>query len=164
MTENNSINIEEIKKNKEIGNNFLKESKFSEAEKIYRKIIEKINEMPDDKANDKEIIEQKKFILSNLAMCLSKQNKIKESMECDKIIIKKLDKTFAKSYARLINNNLQLGKFNMARYHYDLMKINVDKEMMDKFPEVIPKIQKEIEKHDEMANGLLQLRDVLKHK
>lgn len=164
MTENNSIDIEEIKKNKEIGNNLLKQSKFSEAEKVYSQIIEKINNIPEDKANDKEIIEQKKFILSNLAMCLSKQNKIKESMECDKIIIKKLDKTFAKSYARLINHNLQLGKFNMARYHYDLMKLNVDKEMMNKFPEIITKIQKEIEKHDEMANGLLQLRDILKQK
>lgn len=162
MTENNSITIEEIKKNKEIGNDFLKQSNFSEAEKIYNQIIEKINKIPDNKINDKEIIEQKKFILSNLAMCLAKQNKIKESMECDKIIIKKLDKKFAKSYARLISHNLQLGKFNMARYHYDLMNLYVDKEMMNKFPEIIPKIQKEIEKHDEMANGLLQLREVLK--
>ena len=29
MTENNSITIEEIKKNKEIGNDFLKQSNFS---------------------------------------------------------------------------------------------------------------------------------------
>ena len=50
----------------------------------------------------------------------------------------------------------------MARYHYDLMKQHVSQDMISKFPEIIQKVEKEIDKHDEMAKGLLMLKDALK--
>ena len=152
--------VDEIIGKKEKANELLKKGDLINAESAYKEILNEIEKMSEEEK--KEVQEQRKLILSNLAMTLQKENKIKESMECDKIIIKKIDTTFAKSYARLIDNNLRMDRFNMARYHYDLMKQHVSQEMISKFPEIIQKVEKEIDKHDEMAKGLLMLKDALK--
>ena len=152
--------VDEIIGKKEKANELLKKGDLINAESAYKEILNEIEKMSEEEK--KEVQEQRKLILSNLAMTLQKENKIKESMECDKIIIKKIDPTFAKSYARLIDNNLRMDRFNMARYHYDLMKQHVSQDMISKFPEIIQKVEKEIEKHDEMAKGLLMLKDALK--
>ena len=152
--------VDEIIGKKEKANELLKKGDLINAESAYKEILNEIEKMSAEEK--KEVQEQRKLILSNLAMTLQKENKIKESMECDKIIIKKIDTTFAKSYARLIDNNLRMDRFNMARYHYDLMKQHVSQDMISKFPEIIQKVEKEIDKHDEMAKGLLMLKDALK--
>lgn len=152
--------VDEIIGKKEKANELLKKGNLINAESAYKEILNEIEKMSEEEK--KEVQEQRKLILSNLAMTLQKENKIKESMECDKIIIKKIDTTFAKSYARLIDNNLRMDRFNMARYHYDLMKQHVSQDMISKFPEIIQKVEKEIDKHDEMAKGLLMLKDALK--
>ena len=152
--------VDEIIGKKEKANELLKKGDLINAESAYKEILNEIEKMSEEEK--KEVQEQRKLILSNLAMTLQKENKIKESMECDKIIIKKIDITFAKSYARLIDNNLRMDRFNMARYHYDLMKQHVSQDMISKFPEIIQKVEKEIDKHDEMAKGLLMLKDALK--
>ena len=152
--------VDEIIGKKEKANELLKKGDLINAESAYKEILNEIEKMSEEEK--KEVQEQRKLILSNLAMTLQKENKIKESMEYDKIIIKKIDTTFAKSYARLIDNNLRMDRFNMARYHYDLMKQHVSQDMISKFPEIIQKVEKEIDKHDEMAKGLLMLKDALK--
>lgn len=152
--------VDEIIGKKEKANELLKKGDLINAESAYKEILNEIEKMSEEEK--KEVQEQRKLILSNLAMTLQKENKIKESMECDKIIIKKIDTTFAKSYARLIDDNLRMDRFNMARYHYDLMKQHVSQDMISKFPEIIQKVEKEIDKHDEMAKGLLMLKDALK--
>ena len=152
--------VDEIIGKKEKANELLKKGDLINAESAYKEILNEIEKMSEEEK--KEVQEQRKLILSNLAMTLQKENKIKESMECDKIIIKKIDTTFAKSYARLIDNNLRMDRFNMARYHYDLMNQHVSQDMISKFPEIIQKVEKEIDKHDEMAKGLLMLKDALK--
>ena len=152
--------VDEIIGKKEKANELLKKGDLINAESAYKEILNEIEKMSEEEK--KEVQEQRKLILSNLSMTLQKENKIKESMECDKIIIKKIDTTFAKSYARLIDNNLRMDRFNMARYHYDLMKQHVSQDMISKFPEIIQKVEKEIDKHDEMAKGLLMLKDALK--
>ena len=152
--------VDEIIGKKEKANELLKKGELLNAELAYKEILNEIEKMSEEEK--KEVQEQRKLILSNLAMTLQKENKIKESMECDKIIIKKIDTTFAKSYARLIDNNLRMDRFNMARYHYDLMKQHVSQDMISKFPEIIQKVEREIDKHDEMAKGLLMLKDALK--
>ena len=152
--------VDEITEKKVKANGLLKKGDLPNAELAQKEILNEIEKMSEEEK--KEVQEQRKLILSNLAMTLQKENKIKESMECDKIIIKKIDTTFAKSYARLIDNNLRMDRFNMARYHYDLMKQHVSQDMISKFPEIIQKVEKEIDKHDEMAKGLLMLKDALK--
>ena len=100
--------------------------------------------------------------MSNLALSLKKQYKISESMKYDRIIIKKLDKSFAKSYARLIEGYLDYDKISMARYHYDLMKANVDQETIDKCSEVINKLKEKLKTKDQEVDGLLMLKDLFK--
>ena len=95
-------------------------------------------------------------------MVLSKQGKYKESLDCDKIIIKKLDKTFEKSYPRMIDHYLKLNNFNLARYHYSLMKAYCPSDSLTRYKDIIEKIESEIGKKDTNVNGLLQLKSLLK--
>lgn len=151
------MNIEDIIVKKDEANKLTQVGKYEEAELAYKGIIDKITLIPSDQLN-KEMITQKTLILSNLSFVLTKQKKTRESLECDKIIIKKLDKSFAKSYARMINSYLLLNNFNLARYHYDLMKQYVSKEEISKIPEITSKIEAEIYQKDAM---FLQMREVL---
>ena len=98
--------------------------------------------------------------MSNLAFCLKKQYKITESMKYDRIIIKKLDKTFAKSYARLIEGYIENDKLSMARYHYDLMKSNVDEETINKCSEVINKLKENLKNKDQEVDGVMLLKNM----
>ena len=110
--------------------------------------------------NKEEIINQKKLIMSNLSFCLFKQYKVTEGMKYDRIIIKKLDKTFAKSYARLIDGYLQCDKISMANYHYDLMKQYVDEETIKKCSEVIDKLKEKVKNKDQSVENLLMMKNL----
>ena len=154
--------LEDVLTEKEKANSLLKAKKYSQAEKSYKKILENIDILLQNENIEKknEIIEQKKFIMSNLAFSLTKQYKISEGMKYDRIIIKKLDKTFAKSYARLIDGYIDHDKLSMARYHYDLMKSNVDEETINKCSEVINKLKSKLKTKDQEVDGLLMLKNL----
>ena len=163
-TEIKILSLKDILEEKAKANSLLNLKKYSQSESIYKNILESIdnilkNENIEDK---KEIIEQKKFIMSNLAFCLKKQYKITESMKYDRIIIKKLDKKFAKSYARLIEGYMENDKLSMARYHYDLMKSNVDEETMNKCSEVINKLKEKLKYKDQEVDNFMMLKNFLK--
>ena len=157
--------LEDILSEKEKGNNFLKQGQYNQAEVTYKKILDDIENLLKDTSitNKNEINIQKKFIMSNLSMCLFKQNKYEEGMKYDRIIIKKLDKTFAKSYARLIDGYMKSNKIPMARYHYDLMKLNVDPSMIDKFPEITNKLKDLIKTNDQQAEMWTSFKDLIKN-
>lgn len=159
-----SFTLEDIIKEKEAGNNFLKKGDFVNAEKSYKETISKIEQLPTETKNDKDIKTQTTFIYSNLAHALLKQNKLKESMDYDRKIIKRLDEHFSKSYARLVDGYLKLNNVTMARYHYDLMIKNIPQEDFVKFPEITKKITEALGKHDEQANAFLALRDLFAQK
>ncbi len=72
-----------------------------------------------------------------------------------------MDKSFAKSYARLIEGYLDQDKISMARYHYDLMKANVDKETIDKCSEVINKLNEKLKSKDQTVNSFLMLKNLI---
>ena len=156
--------LEDILNEKAKANALLSNNKNKQAEEAYKVILDNIeNILKNEKVEKKnEILEQKKFIMSNLALSLKKQYKISESMKYDRIIIKKLDKSFAKSYARLIEGYLDYDKISMARYHYDLMKANVDQETIDKCSEVINKLKEKLKTKDQEVDGLLMLKDLFK--
>jgi hypothetical protein len=151
--------ILELKNN---ANNLTKEGKWNEAENSYKEIINKINELENEKLTS-DILNQKKLILSNLSMVLVKQNKIKESKKKDIEIITKLDKNFSKSYARLVLNYLKEDNFACARYHYLIMKKNC-KDEMNKFPDLVNEMEKQIEKNDEETNNLKMLANLFQNK
>ena len=155
--------LKDVLEEKAKANSLLMEKKNSLAEAAYKTLLESIDNLlnKENLENKNEILEQKKLIMSNLAFCLKKQYKISEGMKYDRIIIKKLDKTFAKSYARLIEGYIDLDKISMARYHYDLMKQYVDKETIDKCSEVIDKLERKINVIDQNVDGLLMLKNLI---
>ena len=140
----------------------VSEKKYSQAEISYKKLLEDIENLlkNENLENREEIINQKKLIMSNLSFCLFKQYKVTEGMKYDRIIIKKLDKTFAKSYARLIDGYLQSDKISMANYHYDLMKQYVDAETIKKCSDVIKKLEEKVKSKDQSVESLLMLRNL----
>ena len=143
-------------------NSLVSQKKYSQAETAYKKLLEEIeNLLQKENLDDKnEIINQKKLIMSNLSFCLFKQYKVTEGMKYDRIIIKKLDKTFAKSYARLIDGYLQCDKISMANYHYDLMKQYVDEETIKKCSEVIDKLKEKVKNKDQSIESLLMMKNL----
>ena len=138
------------------------QKKYSQAEISYKKLLEDIENLlkNENLENKEEIINQKKLIMSNLSFCLFKQYKVTEGMKYDRIIIKKLDKTFAKSYARLIDGYLQSDKISMANYHYDLMKQYVDEETIKKCSEVIDKLKEKVKNKDQSVENLLMMKNL----
>ena len=144
-------------------NSLVSQKKYSQAETAYKKLLEEIeNLLQKDNLDDKnEIINQKKLIMSNLSFALFKQYKVTEGMKYDRIIIKKLDKTFAKSYARLIDGYLQCDKVKMANYHYDLMKQYVDQETINKCSEIINKLKEKVKKDNQSVDSILMLKSLI---
>ena len=138
------------------------QKKYSQAEISYKKLLEDIENLlkNENLENKEEIINQKKLIMSNLSFCLFKQYKVSEGMKYDRIIIKKLDKSFAKSYARLIDGYLQSDKISMANYHYDLMKQYVDEETIKKCSEVIDKLKEKVKNKDQSIESLLMMKNL----
>jgi uncharacterized membrane-anchored protein len=156
------MDLNKILELKNQANNLTKEKKWNEAEISYKNIISKIEEIPNEKITD-EILNQKKLILSNLSLVLTKQKKIKEAKKLDIEIIRQLDKKFAKSYARLINTYLDENKIACARYHYNLMKDNCSKEDINKFPDVMKRIEKEIEEKDSVVKSMQAMKELFKN-
>ena len=156
--------LKDILEEKSKGNNFISEKKYSKAEEIYKNLLDNIETLlkNEDVENRDEIINQKKLIMSNLSFSLFKQYKVNEGMKYDRIIIKKLDKSFAKSYARLIDGYLQNNNLNMARYHYDLMKQFVDEETINKCSYIIDKLKNELKNKEQNVESLLMMRDLFK--
>ena len=154
--------LKDILDEKAKANTLLMEKKYFKAETAYKAILDNIENLlkNENLENKNEIIEQKKFIMSNLALSLKKQYKISEGMKYDRIIIKKLDKSFAKSYARLIEGYLDNDKISMARYHYDLMKANVVQETINKCSDVINKLNEKIKTNDQSVDNLLMLKNL----
>ena len=70
--------LKEIIEDKNKINEYTKNGNYIEAEKWYQEIINKINNLPKEELNE-EILNQKKLILSNLSLSLTKQKKIKEA-------------------------------------------------------------------------------------
>ena len=154
--------LKDILDEKGKANALLMDKKYSKAESAYKVILEGIENLlkNENLENKNEILEQKKLIMSNLALSLKKQYKITEGMKIDRIIIKKLDKSFAKSYARLIEGYLDHDQIAMARYHYDLMKANVDEETIDKCSEVINKLNEKLKEKDQTVDSLLMFKNM----
>ena len=157
----NSLN--DIMNEKSKANILISQKKYSQAEICYKKLLDDIEILlKDENINDRnEIVNQKKLIMSNLSFSLFKQYKVSEGMKYDRIIIKKLDKSFAKSYARLIDGYLQSDKISMANYHYDLMKQYVDEETIKKCSDVINKLKEKLRSKDQNVESLLMMKNLL---
>ena len=151
--------LKEIIEDKNKINEYTKNGNYIEAEKGYQEIINKINNLPKEELNE-EILNQKKLILSNLSLSLTKQKKIKEAKKCDIEIIRKLDNKFTKSYARLINNYLDEKNVTCARYYHSLMIKECKKEEIEKFLDIVQKLEIEIKKKDTFIKDIEFLKQL----
>ena len=153
--------LKEIIEDKNKINEYTKNGNYIEAEKGYQEIINKINNLPKEELNE-EIFNQKKLILSNLSLSLTKQKKIKEAKKCDIEIIKKLDNKFSKSYARLINNYLDEKNVSCANYYYSIMKKECKKEEINNFSDIIKRLEKEMKEKNTFIQDIGLLRAINK--
>jgi hypothetical protein len=157
IKENNKINIlDEILSLKEQGNAKIKED-IDEAIKLYDKAIKIIYDYEDNPNKDtnilKQVVNQKKLILSNKSQMLLKQKKYFPSIEIDKYIIENVDNKFDKSYARLISNYLSLDDLSDAKYYAEQMKHLFNKEIVDKYSDIINRLnEKEEQKNIFLKN------------
>ena len=143
------INIlDEILSLKEQGNLKIKEN-IDEAIKKYDEAIKIIYDYEDSEKKDlnilKQVIYQKKLILSNKSQMLLKQKKYFSSIEIDKYIIENVDNKFDKSYARLISNYLSLDDLSDAKYYAEQMKNLFNKEITDKYSDIINRLNEKEE-------------------
>ena len=151
------INIlDEILSLKEQGNLKIKEN-IDEAIKKYDEAIKIIYDYEDSEKKDlnilKQVIYQKKLILSNKSQMLLKQKKYVPSIEIDKYIIENVDNKFDKSYARLISNYLSLDDLSDAKYYAEQMKHLFNKEIVDKYSDIINRLnEKEEQKNIFLKN------------
>ena len=154
--------LDDILNEKSKGNQFISEKKYSQAEACYKKLLDDIEILLKNEniEHRDEIINQKKLIMSNLSFSLFKQYKIDEGMKYDRIIIKKLDKSFAKSYARLIDGYLQNNKVKLANDHYDLMKQYVDEETINKCSDIINKLKEKVKTEDQGIESILMMKNL----
>ena len=155
-----AISVSEIKALKEEANKQFKAGQYSQAESQYYDILMKI----DDSDTREDIVNENKIIYSNLAVVLRKQNKKTQAMKMDIHIIKKIDKTFTKSYARLIKDYLDNDNFTLGRYYYSLMKTFCKKEEFVNFSDLIQRIENEISMKDAFANSFSSLKQAFKQK
>ena len=157
IKENNKINIlDEILSLKEQGNAKIKED-IDEAIKLYDKAIKIIYDYEDNPKKDTNILQQvvnlKKLILSNKSQMLLKQKKYFPSIEIDKYIIENVDNKFDKSYARLISNYLSIDDLSDAKYYAEQMKHLFNKEIVDKYSDIINRLnEKEEQKNIFLKN------------
>jgi len=143
---------------KNLANNLYTEGKLTESYSIYfhlKELIENLKEKNTDAENEKfkEIINQYKLILSNLAMVCHKDKNYKESIKFDRKVIA-LDKYFHKSYARLIDSYINLDNFTLSRYFYSLMKNVIAAETFNMYRDMFSRVEKEIEEKDAFVNNL----------
>ena len=82
-------------------------------------------------------------LMSNLSLSYLKKDKYKESIELDSKIIS-LSPKYDKAYVRLFKSYLKLNKKAEAVYFGGLLIKNFSKEIIDKYKDLVPKIEEEI--------------------
>ena len=137
---------------------------FLESYEPQETLIQDIHERLTRIENRKEILNEKTIIYSNIVIALRKQNKLEEARKIDLLIIKNLDKTFCKSYGRLISEYLNSNNFTLARYYYSLMKKYCDEKDLVPFQGIISQIEEEIEKRDAFTNQFSALKSAFTKK
>lgn len=129
----------------------------------YNEILNEIEKVEEEIESDKKLdsknrqtytarlTELKKFILSNKSHVFTKLRQIQEAITTDLYIISKIDPKFDKSYARLIQNYMQLDDLGKARYYADEMKVLFNEKIYkEKYGDII--LQLEIQEDKSHAN------------
>ena len=138
--------IKDINDLKKEGNGLYKNGSLEEAISKYKTAYEKLEkEIPKiDRERDYNPQSSELFTLfiqisQNLSLCYFKTEKYEESIKLDSQIIAR-DRHYDKSYCRLFQSYLKLGKKAQAVYFGNIL-LNFDEETKKKYEEVIPIIE-----------------------
>ena len=137
--------IKELNEIKSQGNELFKKKEYDEAISKYmegyeklEKELPKINHERSYNPQSEELLTLSKQIMSNLSLCYIKTEKYQESVDLDLKIIS-IDPKYDKSYVRLFNAYIKLGKKEQAVYFGDIL-LKFDDETKKKYENVIPDI------------------------
>jgi hypothetical protein len=155
------INLQEelnfIKKEKAKTNSIINENPEMAIEN-YSKILAEIDRIfltvqdhiiQDPVIND--IGNEKKLIMSNLALAYTKRGRWKESTQIDEEIIK-IDNKFIKSYARLVRSHVSLENFHQAQTYANYLRSNFSKEAMAQYADILEDFDKKHQAFEEKVN------------
>ena len=120
--------------------------KYKEGYDIINKELLKINRnitMYNHNPQIEEFTHESVKLMSNLSLSYLKKDKYKESIELDSKIIS-LSPKYDKAYVRLFKSYLKLNKKAEAVYFGGLLIKNFSKEIIDKYKDLVPKIEEEI--------------------
>ena len=120
--------------------------KYKEGYDIINKELLKINRnitMYNHNPQIEEFNHESVKLMSNLSLSYLKKDKYKESIELDSKIIS-LSPKYDKAYVRLFKSYLKLNKKAEAVYFGGLLIKNFSKEIIDKYKDLVPKIEEEI--------------------
>ena len=119
-----NIMLDNVNKQNNEGNEFVKNKNYQEAEKIYLNAINIMNHFEtkkkflmdneEKKTKGKEIIDLMKKLYSNLALCQGKLLKINEALQTSSYIISNLDAYHDKSYIRILMLLIEINELNAA--------------------------------------------------
>lgn len=103
-------------------------------------------------------------LMSNLSLSYLKKDKYKESIELDSKIIS-LSPKYDKAYVRLFKSYLKLNKKAEAVYFGGFLIKNFSKDIIDKYKNLIPKIEEEIKnlENEEKIEKEMQKREKKKN-
>ena len=168
---------------KEKGNEFYKNNNFKEAEKQYRKGINKVNEtslMPDiDELNDQindyliNITNLTIQLHNNLSATMIKQEKYEETIKNCEFILQNLNQEHVLSYCRILFCLIKLKKVIMANHYADIIKIKFGKQSsFSKFQDQLAKLEilnrefsdKILNENPELKKEVISMNDNLKEK
>jgi len=88
-----------------------------------------------------DIINEKKLILSNLALAYTKIRRWRESIDIDEEILRS-DSKFIKSYARLIRSHVSLENFHQAQGYASQLRSNFTKENVAQYADILEDFDK----------------------
>jgi hypothetical protein len=103
-----------------------------------------------------EILNQRKLIYSNLALCYSKKGSYEQSLQLDSFIIQRLDPRFDKSYGRMIHSCIKLNNLQMADLYANQLKTYFSEATISKYQEFLTLLEIEQKKVDDELRKRIQ--------
>lgn len=118
----------------------------AEIDEIFRKV--KDQRMFENDPYLKEILEQKKLVMSNLSLAHTKKGDYKDAIDLDLYIIY-LDPKFDKSYARLVNNYVRMDNLNQAQVYAGKLRSLFKSETIAKYENILSNFDDAYKKYEE---------------
>jgi len=143
------------KQGNELINSNLDEAieKYDNAIKLLEPNISKANKQKEYNPQSQEIVTTYKQIMSNLSLCYFKKEDYLKSKEIDIKIIS-IDPNYDKCYVRLFNSFLKLDQPEQAVYFGNNLLKKFTPETLEKYKDIIPKIEEETKKLQDKYNEI----------